>query len=209
MGLSVIGAGFGRTGTESMKSALEILGFGPCLHMKVILADPALEAYWRTVIKDEQQGKAPNWDEVYQDWHSAVDFPTACYWRELSAHYPDAKVILTVRDAESWYESVSNTIMKILDRITDPDSIGLRLISQGVFHGRLDDRDYAIGLYEKHNAEVRAGISADRLLEYNLGDGWDPLCRLLGRGTPNEPYPSGNDSDDFHAFFEKRLEQKD
>ena len=206
MGLSVIGAGFGRTGTESMKTALEMLGLGPCLHMKVILADPKQEAYWRTVLKDEGQGKSPNWDEAYKGWQSGVDFPTAYYWRELSEYYPDAKILLTIRDAESWYESTANTILKILEKLTDPDSIGLRMISEGVFHGRLADRDYAIDLYEKHNAAVRKAIPADRLLVYDLGDGWDPLCAFLGKPIPEEPYPSSNDGEEFHAFFERRMD---
>jgi hypothetical protein len=206
MGLSVIGAGFGRTGTESMKTALEMLGIGPCLHMKVILADPAQEAYWRTILEDDQQGKSPDWDEAYQDWQSGVDWPTAYYWRELSDYYPDAKVLLTVRDAESWYESIAKTILKILEKLTDPDSIGLKMISEGVFHGRLDDREYAIDLYEKHNAAVREAIAPDRLLEYNLGDGWDPLCSFLGKPIPAEPYPQSNDGEEFHTFFDKRLE---
>ncbi len=205
MGLAVIGAGFGRTGTESMKTALETLGLGPCQHMKVLLADPKQEAYWRKVLQDEQQGKLPNWDEAYAEYNSGVDWPTAYYWRQLADYYPNAKILLTLRDADSWYESTANTILKVIKKLSDPDSIGLKMISEGVFHNRLEDRDYTIALYEKHNAEVRAAFPPERLLEYNLGDGWESLCKFLELPVPNESYPQSNASDEFHEFFDQRV----
>lgn len=201
MGLSVIGAGFGRTGTESMKTALEILGFGPCHHMKVALSDPDQESLWRAAA----QGARPDWDQAYEGYNSGVDWPTVYYWRELTTHYPDAKILLTLRSAESWYESISKTILQVINNLTDPQSIGLKMISEGVFDNRLHDRDYAIDIFEKHNAQVRETIPAERLLVFNIGDGWEPLCKFLEKPIPDTPYPKSNTGEEFHEFFDKRL----
>ena len=197
MALFVIGAGFGRTGTESMKLALETLGMGPCHHMKEVLRDPDQVTLWRSVA----QGKIPDWEQIFTSYNSAVDWPAAYYWRELSEYYPDAKLLLTVRDAESWYASIERTIFKVLKASTDPASIGLRLVAEGVFDGRLDDRAHAIAVYEKNNAEVQAAFSQDRLLTYNLGDGWEPLCRFLDKPVPDTPYPISNSSDEFNSMM--------
>ena len=110
MALSVIGAGFGRTGTESMKLALEALGLGPCHHMKEGLPNPEQISLWRAVAR----GEPADWDQIFEGYRSAVDWPAAHYWRELAAHYPDAKVVLTVRSPESWYASMENTILKVI-----------------------------------------------------------------------------------------------
>ena len=205
MGLSVIGAGFGRTGTESMKMALEILGFGPCHHMKVALSIPEQEKIWRVAA----HGTLPEWDQVYEGYGSGVDWPTAYYWRELSAHYPEAKILLTVRDAESWYASIAKTILQVINNLTDPDSIGLKMISEGVFENRLHDPGHTIGLYKKHNAAVRSAIPPERLLVYNLGDGWNPLCEFLDVPVPDQSYPKSNTGEEFHEFFDKRLATQD
>jgi len=201
MGLSVIGAGFGRTGTESMKLALETLGLGPCHHMKEVMADPEQKALWRAAAR----GELPDWDRAFAGYRSAVDWPAAYFWRQLSAHYPRAKILLTVRSAESWYESMSNTILKVLEASTDPDSIGLRLIGEGVFGGRLGDRAHAMAVYEKNNAEVRAAIPRARLLTYHLGDGWAPLCRFLERPVPEIPFPRTNSTAEFKAMFAETI----
>ncbi len=197
MALSVIGAGFGRTGTESMKLALETLGLGPCHHMKDVMADPEQMALWRAAA----QGDLPDWDEAFAGYKSAVDWPTAYFWRELSTHYPEAKILLTVRSAESWYESMANTIFKSLKASTDPASIGLKLIAQGVFGGRLDDRAHAMAVYEKSIAEVQAAFTQERLLTYTLGDGWEPLCRFLGKPVPDTPFPRINSTMEFNSLM--------
>lgn len=197
MGLSVIGAGFGRTGTESMKLALETLGLGPCHHMKEVLASPEQKALWRAAAR----GEAMDWDAAFAGYRSAVDWPSAFFWRELSEHYPDAKILLTVRSSESWYASMSNTILKSLQSSTDPDSVGLRLIRDRVFGGRLDDRAHLIAAYERNNAEVRAAFPPERLLTYHLGDGWAPLCRFLGKPVPEAPFPHSNSTEDFQAMM--------
>jgi len=195
--LAVIGAGFGRTGTESMNLALEILGFGPCHHMKEVLGNPAQIELWRAAAR----GELPDWEEAFAGYRSAIDWPSAYFWRELSAYYPDAKILLTVRSAESWYESIDRTILPVLRTSTDPDSIGVRLIADRVFGGRLDDRAHLIAVYKKSIAEVQAAFPAERLLTYRLGDGWEPLCRFLGKPVPDIPYPQSNSSEEFRAAF--------
>ena len=197
MVLSVIGAGFGRTGTESMKLALEALGKGPCHHMKEVLASSEQIALWRSAA----QGDLPEWEEAFAGYNSAVDWPTAYFWRELSEYYPDAKVLLTVRRADSWYESMTNTIFKTLKASTDPASIGLKLIGEGVFGGRLDDRAHAIAVYEKNIADVQAAFTQERLLTYHLSEGWEPLCQFLGEPVPNIPFPRSNPREQFGSMM--------
>ncbi len=197
MVLSVIGAGFGRTGTESMKLALEALGKGPCHHMKEVLVDSEQIALWRSAA----QGDLPEWEEAFAGYNSAVDWPTAYFWRELSEYYPDAKVLLTVRSADSWYESMTNTIFKTLKASTDPASIGLKLIGEGVFGGCLDDRAHAIAVYEKNIADVQAAFTQERLLTYHLGEGWEPLCQFLGEPVPNIPFPRSNPREQFGSMM--------
>jgi hypothetical protein len=196
MALAVIGAGFGRTGTESMKLALETLGLGPCHHMKEVLSNPRQLDIWRAAA----QGDLPDWDEAFAGYRSTVDWPSAYFWRELSAYYPEAKILLTVRSAESWYESMVRTIMQVLRTSTDPASIGKRLIAEKVFGGRFDDRSHAIAVYQANIAAVQAAFPPDRLLTYNLGDGWEPLCRFLGRPVPDTPFPKTNSTEQFQAF---------
>lgn len=199
MGLSIIGAGFGRTGTDSLKKALDILGSGPCCHMFEILPDPDRVKTWRGIA----HGDKPNWDQVFSDFNSTVDWPSAYYWRELSAHFPDAKVILSVRDAESWWESMDKTIFKGLRKAGDhPGSIGLKLIVEGVFGGEINDRHHAISVYEQNTKDVQAAFGQDRLLTYQLGSGWTPLCNFLGCPIPDTPYPHGNTT----AGFDSRVD---
>ena len=199
MSLEVIGAGFGRTGTESMKLALEQLGFGPCHHMKEVLANPEQLEIWRAIAR----GDPPDWEMAFADYGSAVDWPSAFFWEELSEVYPEAKIILTVRSPESWHKSMSNTIFKVLEASTDPDSIGLKLIAERVFGGRFLDRDHAIAVYEKNNADVQAAFDDDRLLVYHLGDGWEPLCRFLDTPVPDTPFPRSNSTAEFNEMMKK------
>jgi hypothetical protein len=197
MTLRVIGAGFGRTGTDSMRQALEMLGFGPCHHMREVMAKPEQRALWRAVAA----GAAPDWDHIFKGYVSAVDWPSAFYWRELSRHYPDAKMLLTVRSSESWYESMTMTIFKGISKDDDPASLGIQLITKRVFDDRIDDRDHVIATYEKNNAEVKAAFGPERLLAFEIGDGWGPLCRFLGVAIPDAPYPHANSTAAFRSEF--------
>lgn len=193
MSLKVIGTGFGRTGTDSMRLALNMLGFGPTHHMVEILENPALKERWRALA----QGAAPDWDYLFEGYNSCIDWPSAYYWRELIAAYPDARVLLTWRTPDSWWTSFSNTIVKSVSDTDDPASLGRTLIAEKTFGGRMDDRDHAIATYEANVAEVIATVPADRLLVHRLGDGWGPLCAHLGLPVPEEDYPNRNKKKDF------------
>jgi len=193
LGLSIIGAGFGRTGTESLKKALEILGFGPCYHMFEVVPYPERIATWRAAAA----GEIPDWDQVFSDFHATVDWPAAYFWRELSDYFPNAKIILSVRDAESWYQSMDKTILPMLRTSEEPESIGIKLIAEGVFGGKINDREHMIEVYNKNIANVQSTFGQDRLLTVELGGGWDPLCQFLDCPIPDEPYPRGNSSDQF------------
>ena len=196
MALKIIGAGFGRTGTDSMKAALEQLGFGPCHHMKELLADPEQMQHWRWIAA----GNTPDWNETFANYRSAVDWPSAFYWRELAANFPGAKVLLTLRSAESWHESFSRTILPVLEARTTPESVGTRVILEGVFGGRGGDRAHAIACFERNTAAVMAAIPPERLLVYHVGDGWEPLCRFLDQPVPATPFPRKNSAEEFQAM---------
>ncbi len=200
MALSVIGAGFGRTGTDSMREALNMLGFGPCHHMHEVLNDPEQLSLWRAL----GQGVAPDWDRLLVGYRAAVDWPSAYYWRELAATYPEAKILLTTRSPESWLASMEKTIFPVLRESTDPASIGVTVVAQGTFGGRLDDQDHVLSVYRRHIAEVQATIPAERLLVHRLGDGWIPLCQFLGVPVPDAPFPRRNSAAEFNSASKDR-----
>lgn len=206
--LEVIGAGFGRTGTLSLKLALERLGFGPCHHMLEVLDDPEQIELWTRVAR----GGAPDWDRIYQGYRATADWPGVRYWRELAGHFPWAKVILTVRDPRRWYESAAETIHRgaTVPESADPVLAGLRqvvrqVVWDGQFGGRFGDPEYAIEVFERHNEAVRREIPADRLLVMEIGQGWEPLCGFLGVPVPDEPFPRTNDRREFADRFDRRL----
>lgn len=199
MTLEVIGAGFGRTGTDSMREALNLLGIGPCHHMMEVMAHDEQKRLWRAFVKGEPIG----WDRLLAGYASCVDWPTAHYWRELSRSYPKAKVVLTYRSAESWWESFSKTLLPVMQSSTEPDSLGSALVRDRVFGGRPHERAHAIAVYDANVAAVKAEIPPDRLLVHAAGDGWAPLCAFLGRPVPAQPYPSRNSADDFRGAAEK------
>lgn len=198
MSLKIIGAGFGRTGTESLKTALEMLGFGPCHHMVEVLPSPDQMAAW----VDVARGGPPDWDRIFDGYRSAVDWPSAFYWRELAEYYPEAKVILSVRPANQWFESMDRTILSLLRERT-PGAIGFELITKQVFNNELDDREHVISAYERNNAEVKATFPPERLLVFSPGDGWEPLCRFLDVPVPAVDYPHSNTRATFHGMVEE------
>ncbi|WP_188188104.1 sulfotransferase family protein [Nonomuraea sp. SYSU D8015] len=220
--MKVIGAGFGRTGTRSLKAALELLGYGPCFHMSAVIAEPYRVRQWL----DVGEGRLCDWDEVFRGFRSALDWPASAYWRELAAHYPDAKVILTVRDPGRWYDSVSETIFRsalaerrrlplrrrvvrwlVARRAPDfalyPRMARATVIDR-IFDGRVDDRAHVLEIYERHVAEVEAALPADRLLVFDVRDGWGPLCAFLGVPVPEEPFPQVNERAAWHAKRSRR-----
>jgi hypothetical protein len=195
MTLRVIGAGWGRTGTDSMREALTILGFGPCHHMYELNQNPEQKRLWRALAA----GGPRNWDSLFAGYASCVDWPSVFYWRDLVRDFPEAKVILTWRSPESWWTSFSDTILRTMQPPADPQSVGVALVAQQQFHGHPEDRDRVIAMYEAHVDAVKAEVAPHRLLIHSLGDGWAPLCAHLGVAIPSVPYPSRNSSRDFHA----------
>ena len=201
MSLSVIGAGFGRTGTLSLKLALERLGFGPCHHMLEVIANPAQAAGWRAAAA----GEGVDWDALLAGYASAVDWPACHFWRELSRRYPSAKVVLTARDADAWYNSLSATIGKFADgQGLPPDpfkrevfAMGQFIVMERTFGGRIRDPAHAKAVYRHHVEAVLASLPADRLLSFDVADGWAPLCRFLDRPIPSEPFPRSNSREEF------------
>jgi len=201
MSLEVIGAGFGRTGTHSLKVALEMLGFGPTHHMKELIAHPDQMEMWRALAG----GHSPGWTALYAGYRSAVDWPTAHYWRELAAAYPAARIILTMRDPDAWHRSVVSTIAPSMGPDNDPASFGRKVLGEQVFGGRVLDRDHAVAVYEAHVAAVKSEIPPERLLVYEVSQGWGPLCRHLRVPVPAEPFPLTNTTGEFQARMAARL----
>lgn len=199
MGLKVIGAGFGRTGTRSLKTALEELGFGKCYHMEEVIRNPHHLKYWAEIM---QNGKA-DWETVFKGYQSATDWPVAAYYRDLMDLYPDAKIILTVRDPESWHKSIMSTIYQVSRKFARFTRIvpnvhrflyGMeKVVWEDIFHNRLEDKAYAMKIFEKHIEEVKRVVPAERLLVLEARQGWEPLCAFLNVPVPeNKPYPHKN-----------------
>lgn len=205
MTLHVIGAGFGRTGTSSLKAALEQLGFGPCYHMLEVMAHPEHSALWLAA----NRGERVVWQEIFRGYSAAVDWPACVFWRELLQEYPEARVILTVRDAARWYASFADTILSRLESlppITSPavralHEVSRELILQRTFHGAAGDESAAIAALQAHNASVAAALDARKLLVYDVASGWEPLCAFLGVPAPAEPFPHVNPRMEFSALL--------
>jgi sulfotransferase family protein len=210
--MKVIGAGLGRTGTASLQSALEELGFGPCYHMTEVFANPEHADFWRAAWR----GEPADWDGVLGGYEATVDWPACTFYVELMQRNPDAKVLLSVRDPERWYESTRQTIYKIgkistgspfsrlgfalLSRLvfgsfkTGQGSMAEEIIWQGTFDGRFADKHHAIGVFNRHNEEVQRRVPQEQLLVYEVKEGWGPLCEFLGVEEPNKPFPHLNDA---------------
>lgn len=209
MTLQVVGTGFGRTATNSLKLALEQLGFGPCHHMFEVFKFPeVLLPIWKRAV---HQGITPDWDLVFKDFKSTVDWPSAFYWKELVDYCPRAKVIHSTRSPESWVESVHNTIYKSMAERNDKQgaarelsTMAWELIVLKTFNGRMDDPDYAAEIFRKHDEEVMAYVAPERLLVFQATDGWQPLCAHLGVPVPDAPFPRTNTTE----VYEKERAQR-
>jgi Sulfotransferase domain len=209
--VKVIGAGFGRTGTMSLKAALERLGAGPSFHMIDIIRDPTSLPYWQAAADGEQV----DWEEALEGWESSVDWPGCTFYKEHMKTWPDAPVLLTVREPEAWYRSVSNSIhaakeMAMRGELQPPEEnppspevmkMINGLIWNGTFHGRFQEKDYALKVFEEHNEDVKRTVPADRLVVYEIGQGWGPLADMLGVEAPDEPFPHLNDTESFRQMF--------
>lgn len=207
--LRLINAGLGRTGTTSLKVALERLGFGPCYHMFDIVNNEERLGQWEKIVCDAQR---PDWEAVFDGYTSAVDGPCAIYYRQLIEAFPEAKVMLTVRDAERWYRSTYDTLYQFAlngggDETHSMRSRVYRLTStmtwNGLFDGRFSEKDYAIKVFRRHNQEVIHTVGPENLLVYDVKDGWEPLCAFLGVDVPPEDFPRVNDTESMR----KRIRQ--
>lgn len=201
-GLRVVGAGLGRTGTNSLQIALAQLLGAPCYHMTEVFARPADIATWHAAV----DGTMPDWSALFAGYAAAVDWPTAAFWRELSAEYPRALILLSTRDADAWWKSASDTIFQISrgEPIDDPVfGPQLRMVT-ALFDQRFTpdwrDETAAKAAYLRHNDEVRAGVPPARLLEWHPGDGWGPICAALDLAVPSDPFPHVNSTADFRAM---------
>jgi hypothetical protein len=201
MALRIIGAGLGRTGTASLKVALETLGAGPCYHMSEVLAHPDHVALWIDVA-----GGRPDFDRIFDGYAATVDFPSAIYWRALMDHYPDAKVILSHRDPEAWYRSTQETILgrKWWEfALNGPFGAMCAATIEPFLGGDVHDHDRLIEIFTAHVATVRATVPPDRLLVFQAKDGWEPLCAFLGVPVPETPYPHVNSEAETKRLFEE------
>lgn len=204
----VLGAGCSRTGTFSLKAALEELGFGPCLHGFDFLGDPDRIRDW---IATYRRPELADWDALFSGFESAVDMPVAMFWREICEHYPTLKVVLSVRDEDAWYDSVTQTVFRwslpshprirrIGTRFLRATSgwlppypaMAAELVVDGFFKGRLD-RAGAIEVYRQHNQAVLSTLPPDRVLLWRASDGWEPLCAFLEVPVPDHAFPRLND----------------
>ena len=200
MGLKVIGAGFGRTGTLSLKTALEQLGYSPCHHMSEVPKDfSQIDLFLRAA-----NGEKVNWDVVFHGFEAAVDWPAAAYYEELANEYPDAKIILGVRDPEAWYESVKTTIFLIpssfprwLRKLVPLSNKFIEMIEKTVWenelNGRFEDKEQTIEVFLERIEAVKEKIPSERLLVHRATDGWDPLCQFLNVPVPEQNYPWVNE----------------
>lgn len=215
MTLKVIGVGFGRTGTLSLKLALDELGLGPCYHMVETIAYPEHDAMWLALAR----GETPDWRPILAGYTSTVDWPGLMIWRELAAASSDAKIILTMRDPEEWYASAAATIfarmLEFESLRADPDAVDpLRrghmemvnaIVVEKTFGGSLD-REHAIAAFNTHNDEVQRSVPPERLLVYESQEGWDPICAFLGVPVPATPYPKANTTEEFRSRFPVKQE---
>ena len=203
MALRVIGAGLGRTATFSLKFALEHLGLGPCYHMSEVFAAARRNVpLWLEVVR----GK-PDWDAVFPGFQSTTDYPACTYWRELAAFYPDAKVILTVSDPDSWFDSVSETIFspKMQGSLAgSPVGAMMQGVIFEAFGGRVNDRAFMTDWFARRNQTVIDSLPRSRLLVFSPKEGWGPLCAFLGVPVPTGPFPRVNSRDEINQAMAER-----
>ena len=202
MTIKVVGAGVGRTGTHSLKVALEQLLGGPCYHMFEVMQHPDHIAEWQLAA----DGGTPDWDKLFDGYTAIVDWPAASFWREIADNYPEAKVLLSSRPTDDWWQSANNTIWEVV-RTPEPPvpmlQAQLRMVKTILanrFTPDWSDERAARSAYERHNSKVRAAVPADRLIDWHIGDGWEPICEGLGLPVPAEPFPHLNTTDEFRAM---------
>lgn len=199
MTLKVIGAGYGRTGTSSLKIALEKLLGAPCYHMSEVLKNPGHVRLWLDVADGE-----PDWEKIFENYAATVDFPASSYTMDLAKAYPDAKILLSKRDAKGWYDSTQETIfskrLQDVSKATKWRKMVQATIDEHI-GGDENDHDAVIKSFNNHNARVQETFGTDRLTVWEPGDGWQPLCDMLGVPVPDEPFPHVNSREEFAQIF--------
>lgn len=222
MSLEVIGAGYGRTGTMSLKAALEELGFSPCYHMTEVFANPEHIGFWETAVQRKSEGKLDDWPKVFRGYRATVDWPGAAFYQELLEEYPAAKVILTIRDPDRWHESALSTIYGVqkvassrlfsltalfVPRMRHNRRAALMvadLVWQHHFDGKFEDHEYATAVFNRWNEEVKERVPPEKLLVYEVREGWEPLCEFLGVEVPKDkPFPHLNDGGSFRKMIRR------
>lgn len=213
--MKLLGVGFGRTGTMSLKGAIEELGF-PCFHMIDLITGENRErdlAYWVKIADGEQV----NWNEVFEPWEATVDWPACSRWEQMVEAFPDVPVLLNHRDFDGWYKSCANTILAVKEAAQSgglPEDANRegpspllwgvieQLIWQGDFQGRFKDTDWMRQMYHDRIETIKAAVPADRLILWELGvDGWEPICEALGVEVPDKPFPRLHDTNEFRTEF--------
>jgi sulfotransferase family protein len=214
MALKVIGAGWGRTGTESLKMALEQLGFDRCYHGFDLMNDGRKLQYWKQLHKERKT----DYGALFNGYVAAVDTPAAYYYQELMREYPEAKVILTVRDAAKWYDSAANTIFKRpppvkfmgrlskkLSYVPQIDEHLQTIFFEEEFNGKIEDKEAMMAWFNQWNERVKSTVPSHRLLVYNVAEGWEPLCKFLNVQVPASPFPQTNKKEGFQKRVEKAI----
>lgn len=223
MPIKIVGAGFPRTGTNTLKQALEQLGYSKTYHFKEMIANPTDLQYWLTL---EQTGTT-NWDALYDGFEASVDLPAYPWYMEHMEKYPDAKVILTVRPFDKWYDSLYNTIYQAGPR-TLPEKLVMlskllfnprlramikcvkfakRRIFEVELQGKFEDKAFAEKVFNDHIEKVKATVPADKLLVYDVRDGWGPLCKFLGVPEPAEALPHLNKKENFKTMLAEMMKK--
>lgn len=217
MSIKIIGAGLPRTGTNTLKESLEKLNYKKTYHMKELLVKPENLHYWLTL----KETGSTNWDELYKGYQATVDFPGYPWYKEHMKQYPDAKVILTVRPFEKWYTSVYSTIWKAgpqtlsekiammskllfnsrLRSVIKCVKFSKKVIFETHLQGKFEDKDFAEKIFNKHIEDVKAYVPKEKLLVYDVSEGWEPLCKFLGVPEPNEPIPHLNKKENFKKML--------
>lgn len=200
MALRIVGAGVGRTGTHSLKIALEQLFGGTCHHMIEMFERPDHIAAFTAAI----DGEPTDWSAVLADFTAMVDFPGSLFWPEIAAANPGAPVLLSTRDSQDWYRSASKTIFLSFDHVPPELHPWMEAVRRGLrdrFSDDFENEDAMIAAYERHNATVRAEVPAARLIDWTPADGWGPICAGLDLPVPDEPFPVTNTTSEFRAMI--------
>ena len=200
MPIRVIGAGHSRTGTSSLKKALVLVLESPCYHMHDVFMNPDHIPVWRTAIR----GEVVDWAELFSGYSAAVDWPAALFWPEISAAFPDAIVVLSLRDAEAWWRSARETVFSVIEGVDEKGDLSewkamMTELIRSRFTPDLFDRDACIAAFERHSEIVRREVPKDRLVVWEAGEGWEPICSALQVPVPKTPYPVINTREQFLA----------